>query len=166
MNEEPPVINQKPTLDAEEDAWDKYSEVSASHLELRLAPFLSQSFGYSDRWVKRHMNTGFGSTVNAFTLRYDLYFRLFPRIKTGWPRETLVIARIGFKEERKGHGRRLLKLITGLSPEIGYKHIAIESANENSSAFGKRFGLQPMDERERNWIGSVVDVQRALEQSE
>jgi hypothetical protein len=115
--------------------------------------------------VKQHLNLGLAATIKANTRKYDIYLRLFPSPEAGWPRETLVLARIGFKDERKGHGRSLLTLITGLASEIGYKHIAIESANENSSAFGKRFGLQPMDERERNWIGSVVDVQRALEQS-
>lgn len=115
--------------------------------------------------MKQRIGLGLGSTIKADTHKYDLYLRLFPRPEAGWPRETLVLARIGFQEERKGHGRRLLTLLTVLAPEIGYKHIAIEAANVNSSAFGRRFGLQPMDERERNWIGSVVDVQRALEQS-
>lgn len=159
------MTTKKPDLSASDDDWHDYANCSGTHLVSELAPFLVKSFGYKERYVKQHLNLGLSATVNAFTLKYDLYLRLFPRPEAGWPRETLVLARIGFKEERKGHGRRLLTLITGLASEIGYKHIAIESANENSSAFGRRFGLQPMDERESNWIGSVVDVQRALEPS-
>lgn len=155
----------KPDLSASDDDWHDYANCSGTQLLSELAPFLVKNFGYKERYVKQHLSRGLAATINAYTLKYDIYLRLFPSPKAGWPRETLVLARIGFKDERKGHGRRLLKLITGLASEIGYKHIAIECANENSSAFGKRFGLQPMDERERNWIGSVVDVQRALEQS-
>jgi ribosomal protein S18 acetylase RimI-like enzyme len=156
---------EKPDLNAPDDHWNNYAKFSGTHLVAELALFLVESFGYKERYVKQHLNLGLGATVNAYTLKYDIYLRLFPRPEAGWPRETLVLARIGFQEERKGHGRRLLTMITRLASEIGYKHIAIESANENSSAFGRRFGLQPMDELESNWIGSVFDVQRALEQS-
>lgn len=159
------MIDKKPAVDASDDDWRNYARDSGGHLISRIAPFLVHSFGYKERYVKQHLNLGLTSTINAFTLKYDIYLRLFPRPEAGWPRETLVIARIGFKQQRKGHGRNLLILLAGLASEIGYKHIAIETANDNSSAFGRRFGLQPIDERESNWIGSVVDVQRALEQS-
>lgn len=159
------MFAKKPPRNTVEDVWQKHAKDGATHLMSQLTPFLMQNFGYSERWVKRYLNVGLGATLNAFTLKYDLYFRLFPKPETGWPRETLVLARIGFKDTRKGHGRRLLTLITELASEIGYQHIAIESANDNSSAFGKRFGLQPMDDRGSNWIGSVGDVQRALTQS-
>jgi hypothetical protein len=157
------MLAKKPPRNTPDDVWQKQAKDGAAHLMSKLAPFLMQDFGYSERWVKRYLNVGRGPTLNAYTLKYDLYFRLFPKPETGWPRETLVLARIGFKDERKGHGRRLLTLVTGLSSEIGYQHIGIECANENSKAFGRRFGLQPTDDRGSNWIGSVVDVQRALE---
>ncbi|MEO4013008.1 hypothetical protein [Pseudomonas rossensis] len=158
------MFAKKPPPSAPEDVWYTKAKDGAAHLLSHLAPFLMQSFNYSERWVRQHSNIGLGATLNAFTLKYDLYFRLFPNPETGWPRETLVLARIGFKDPRNGHGRRLLTLIIGLASEIGYQHIAIECANENSSAFGKRFGLQPMDDRGLNWIGSVDDVRRALGQ--
>ena len=159
------MIDLKPVINAEEHVWRQYADVSCLYLQSKLARFLTRQFEYKQDRVNRSLIVGLAPTVKADTPKYDLYFRLFPHPDAGWPRETLVIARIGFKNERKGHGRSLLTFVTDLAPEIGYKHIAIECANENSSAFGKRFGLQPMDERERNWIGSVVDVQRALEQS-
>lgn len=154
----------KPPRNAPKDVWHEKAKYGAAHLMSHLTPLLMQNFGYTARWVKQHSNIGLGATLKAFTLKYDLYFRLFPNPEAGWPRETIVIARIGFKDTRKGHGRRLLTLIAELAPEIGYQNIAIESANDSSSAFGKRFGLQPMDDRGSNWIGSVGDVQRALVQ--
>jgi len=159
------MIENKPALNASDDVWYEYADDCCLYFNSKLSHFLVEGFGYKPRWVNQTLGVGLTSTIKAYTMKYDLYLRLFPRPETGWPRETLVLARISFKEERKGHGRRLLTLITGLAPEIGYKHIAIECANENSSAFGRRFGLQPMEDRETNWIGSVVDVQRALGQS-
>lgn len=159
------MIALKPNLNAEEDIWRQYADVGCLYLKSKLVRFLTKQFEYKEDKVNRSLTVGLAPTVKADTPKYDLYFRLFPHPDAGWPRETLVIARIGFKKERAGHGRSLLTFITGLASEIGYKHIAIECANENSSAFGKRFGLQPMDDRGRNWIGSIDDVQRSLEQA-
>ncbi|NUU34752.1 hypothetical protein [Pseudomonas sp. C2B4] len=159
------MIAFKPPLNASDDTWHEYADDCCLYFNSKLSHFLIEGFGYKPRWVNQRLGVGLTSTIKAYTMKYDLYLRMFPRPEAGWPRETLVIARIGFKDERKGHGRRLLTLMTELAPELGYKHIAIECANENSSAFGRRFGLQPMDERGSNWIGTVDDVQRALEQS-
>lgn len=155
------MLPEKPPTDAHEDIWDDYAEACGNCLISELSPFLSENFGYSTRYVKQHLNLGLTATVNAFTLKYDIYLRLFPTPEAGWPRETLVIARIGFKETRKGHGRRLLSLISKLSDELGYRHIAIESPNEKSTAFGERFGLKLM-EGGHHLIGSAEEVKRAL----
>ena len=155
------MITGKPLIDASKDEWDEYAHLSCDYLRSKLCPFLVDNFGYKERYVKQHLNTGLAPTINAFTLRYDIYLRLFPVPEAGWPRETLVIARIGFKQQRKGHGRNLMKLIASHASEVGYKYIAIEAANENSSAFGKRFGLETTDNG-RSWIGSVQSVQQAL----
>ena len=156
------MITRKPELDASDELWKQYAKDSCFFLESRLGPFLREHFGYTERSVKRSLNVGLGSTVCAYARKYDLYLRLFPRPQGGWPRETIVLARILFREERKGHGRSLLSLLAGLTPEIGYHHIAIECANDNSRAFGKRFGLQTIDDG-RNWLGTVSDVERALQ---
>lgn len=150
-----------PALVSDNDFWNDYSKLCGNRLISELQPFFQTNFGYSERHVKRHLNLGLTATVNAYTLKYDIYLRLFPAPEAGWPRETLVIARIGFKQQRKGHGRNLLRLLTALAPEMGYKHIAIESANENSSAFGKRFGFKPLHSG-RSWLGSVEDIQCTL----
>lgn len=153
----------KPPLDADEDAWQEYADAGCTHLKPKLSEFLQKQFGFTKSKVNRYLHIGLGSTVKADTpqYEYDLYFRLFPNLEVGWPRETIVIARICFVDQRKGHGRNLLKWLVELAPEIGYKHIAIEAANENSSAFGKRFGFQQAH-YESGWLGSVEDIQQAL----
>lgn len=158
------MLPQKPALDSSKELWNDYAKLCGVRLISELYPFLKTNFGYSERHIKRHLNPGLSATVNAFTPKYDIYLRLFPVPEAGWPRETLVIARIGFHKPRKGYGRKFLSLISELSSELGYKHIAIESPNENSTAFGQRFGLKLMGNG-RNLVGSVEEVKQALGQA-
>lgn len=153
----------KPEPNSHEDAWGDYADTACLHLKQELSLFLQEQFGLTKPKVNRYLHIGLGSTVKADNPMhyYDLYFRLFPNLKAGWPRETLVIARIYFEEQRKGHGRNLLNWLVQLAPEIGYKYIAIEAANEKSSAFGKRFGLE-LANGKAGWLGSVENIEQAL----
>ncbi|PXX72603.1 MULTISPECIES: hypothetical protein [unclassified Pseudomonas] len=45
--------------------------------------------------------------------------------------------------------------------QFGYRYLAIEPANANASAFAERLGFSPRDNG-RHWIGTVDDVQKAL----
>lgn len=153
----------KPALNAHEDTWEEYADAACLYLKQKLSVFLQEQFGLTKPKVNRCLHIGLGSTVKADNPEYDydLYFRLFPNLEVGWPRETLVIARLYFIEQRKGHGRRLLDLLVQLAPEIGYKHIAIEAANENSSAFAKRFGFE-LANGKAGWLGSIENIEQAL----
>lgn len=155
----------KPEPTAHEDDWREYTKQGCERLLGELTPYLMENFNYSERWVKRILHSGFGTTIKAKTAKYDLYFRLFPNPRTIWPRDTLVIAGINFKEQRKGHGRKLLAMLVDLSAEIGYDKVAIETTtSEASASFAERFGLQPIN-KGNDWIGSVTDVRAALEQT-
>ncbi len=153
----------KPDLSANNDQWQEYADAGCLHLKQKLSEFLQEQFGFTKSKVNRYLHVGLGSTVKADNAQYDydLYFRLFPDLEVGWPRETLVIARLYFVEQRKGHGRSLLSWLVKLAPEIGYKYIAIEAANENSSAFGERFGLE-LYKGKSGWLGSIDNIQQAL----
>lgn len=156
---------EKPAINAHEDDWREYTKKCCDRLLGELTPYLMENFDYSERGVKRILHSGFGTTVKAETAKYELYFRLFPNPKTIWPRDTLVIAKINFKEQRKGHGRKLLGMLVDLSEEIGYDKIAIETTiSEASASFAKRFGFQPIN-KGNDWIGSVTDVREALKQA-
>ncbi|HDX8903690.1 TPA: hypothetical protein RQN97_001659 [Klebsiella michiganensis] len=52
-----------------------------------------------------------------------------------------MIARIGFENQRNGHGTSLLKVLTKVAKKYGYNYIAIESVNSNSKAFALNFGF-------------------------
>lgn len=156
------MILLKPSPDADQAVWNQYGLVSCLYLKWKLERFLPKQFNYKGGRVNRCLGLGLGSTVKAEAPKYDLYFRMFPTPEAGWPRETLVIARIIFKEERKGHGRSLLRFLAKLASEIGYHYIAIEATNDDSKAFSESFGINPINNG-ANCIGSVDDVRRALE---
>jgi hypothetical protein len=45
----------------------------------------------------------------------------------------------------------------------GYRFLAVECANANSSAFAERLGFSPYDNR-RRWVGSIDSIREAPEQ--
>ena len=57
-------------------------------------------------------------------------------------------------------GERWCSLVE-LAPQLGYRYLAIESANAHASTFAERLGFSPRDNG-RHWIGAVDDVQKVL----
>lgn len=154
---------QKPELSAHEDYWYEYAKVGCELIKSKLSLFLTKRLGGKRKRDEIALHTGGGRIVRALGVKYDLYLRLFPRTETGWPRETIVIAAVRFDDQRKGHGTELLKLLVKMAPMIGYQHIGIESTNHRSGPFAERCGLQ-FTGRGNDYIGSVADIQQALEQ--
>lgn len=74
---------------------------------------------------------------------YDLYIRFNSEYaNSGIHYKTIVIARIFFEKTQKKLGSRLLYALIQAAKPHGYKYMMIESANDNSSAFGKRLGFE------------------------
>ena len=152
-----------PAHDASDDEWYEYGQKSCELLKPHLADFLTDRFSYKPRYVKQMLWRS-GSTISAFTRKYDLYFRAFGRPQDFWPRECIILARLMFKEQRVGHGRDLVETFVKLAPEFGSQFLAIECANKNAAAFGKRMGFTPHEDG-RHWVGSISDIQQALTSS-
>ncbi|MDR2920133.1 MAG: GNAT family N-acetyltransferase [Tannerella sp.] len=76
--------------------------------------------------------------------RIDLYLRI-RRIKSLFPPDCLIIARIGFSRERAGNGTHFVCFLSGIAVKYGFKHIGIESTNEKSSSFAKKLGFHSID---------------------
>ena len=76
--------------------------------------------------------------------RIDLYLRI-RRVRSLFPPDCFIIARIGFKKERIGHGTHFVRLLSGIALKYGYKHIGIESTNEKSSSFAEKLGFYSID---------------------
>lgn len=149
-----------PPTDASDEEWRAFAEERCEELKPHVAEFILERFTYKPRYVQQRVWRTF-ATVSALSLQFDIYIRMFVRPNDYWPRECLVLARIGFTKERVGHGRALVKRLVELAPQFGYRYLAIESANANASAFAERLGFSPRDNG-RHWIGAVDDVQKAL----
>lgn len=76
--------------------------------------------------------------------RVDLYLRI-RRVKSLFPPDCLIIARINFQKERIGHGTHFVYFLSGIALEYGFKHIGIESTNEKSRSFAEKLGFQSID---------------------
>lgn len=84
--------------------------------------------------------------------RIDLYLRI-RRVKSLFPPDCLIIARISFSKERIGNGPHFVRFLAGIAVKYGYKHIGIESTNEKSRAFAEKLGFQSIDGS--NYVASV-----------
>lgn len=76
--------------------------------------------------------------------RIDLYLRI-RRVKSQFPPDCLIIARIGFKKERIGHGSHFVRFLAEIALKYDYKHIGIESTNEKSRTFAEKLGFHSID---------------------
>lgn len=87
--------------------------------------------------------------------RIDLYLRI-RRKESLFPPDCLIIARIGFKKERIGHGTQFVRFLSGIALKYGFKHIGIESTNEKSSSFAEKLGFYSIDGS--NYVVSVENL--------
>lgn len=133
------------------------ARANAELLAAALAPYLAGHFNYK----RNHVTLGLGALVNAKTSKYNLYLRVTPPKGGSWEPDTLVIARIEFKPARKGHGRRFMAFLVECADRIGYSKIGIETTNEDSEAFGARFGLVRHGDK-NNLLGTVEEVKTRL----
>ena len=76
--------------------------------------------------------------------RVNLYLRL-RRIESLFPPDCLIIAQIGFRKERIGHGTHFVRFLTEIAVKHAFSYIGIESTNEKSSSFAQKLGFQPID---------------------
>jgi len=76
--------------------------------------------------------------------RVDLYLRI-RRIESLFPPDCLIIARIGFRKERIGHGSHFVRFLAGIALKYDFKHIGIESTNDKSASFAEKLGFHSID---------------------
>lgn len=150
-----------PAVDASDGEWHGFAEARCDELIPHIAEFILERFTYQPRYVQQLVWRTFG-TVSALSKQFDIYIRMFTKPDGFWPRECLVLARIGFKQQRAGHGRALVEMLLELAPTLGYRYLAIESANAKASAFAKKLGFTPY-ENGRHWVGAIDAVREALD---
>lgn len=153
MSEAPVILTPPGHIQRQPDNPRRYDP--AIKLGPYLQQFLAERFSY-----KRDRVTRSGCTLNANRVQYDLYLRVLGHKTDFWPEGTLVIARIEFKNIKKGHGTALLRFLVEHADEVGYAHIAIECANENAQAFGVKLGFE--NYCDNHFIADVATVRKHL----
>ncbi|MEE1949263.1 hypothetical protein V0R48_09780 [Pseudomonas alcaligenes] len=124
-----------------------------------LTDYLKERFNYKRPSVRLGISS---CSVVAQTAQYDLYFRVTPPDMRDWNSNTLVVARLGFREQRQGHGRDLLRFIVDLASKLPFTHIGIEQANPNAVAFGAKFGFAQYGTG-KDLLAPVEEVRKNLE---
>lgn len=103
--------------------------------------YLMERFKYRKSLVRLTVDNVIDTRRNS---RVDLYLRI-RRIKSQFPPDSLIIARLSFSKERTGHGTHLLQFLTEVARKHGFNHIGIECANDKSSAFAPKTGFYSID---------------------
>jgi GNAT superfamily N-acetyltransferase len=123
-------------------------------LVIELNNYLQEQFSYKTPAARR----SFSNKINAYRAKFDLHFRYRP-----FNEDTLVIARMFFTEERKGHGTRLLNFLCSIAAEHNIKDIILECPNENATEFGKALGFTTLSNE--NLSISIEDLFLNLKKS-
>ncbi|CAI1544623.1 Uncharacterised protein [Serratia fonticola] len=92
----------------------------------------------------------------------ELYLRFGQSWASMNKEKSIVLAKVYFRQNRKGIGARLLLLLSRLAQEYNYPHIAIECTNENSRAFAERFGFKA-DQHSSNFTVLTDDLLPVIE---
>ena len=103
--------------------------------------YLMERLKYRKSLVRLTVDNVIPSRRNS---RIDLYLRI-RKVKSLFPPDCLIIARLGFSKERIGHGTHFLRFLTGLALKYGFRYIGIECANIKSGAFAKKLGFNSID---------------------
>lgn len=87
--------------------------------------------------------------------RVNLYLRL-RRKESLFPPDYLVIARIGFRKERIGHGTHFVRFLSEIAVKYGFWYIGLESVNDKSRAFAEKLGFLSIDGY--NYVVSIENL--------
>lgn len=100
--------------------------------------------------------------VNTLSIFFDehgdnLYIKFGDLYKKGI--KEIQISVISFKKTRKGYGTLLLSRLADIAEKYNYPEICIHAPNENSTAFGEKFGFK----KQGNYLDvAVADLKSNL----
>lgn len=103
--------------------------------------YLMERFGYRRSFVYLTPDNIVTTRRNS---RIDLYLRI-RKVESLFPPDCLIIAQIGFRKERIGHGSHFVGFLAEIALKYGFKYIGIESTNEKSASFARKLGFHSVD---------------------
>ncbi|MDP5031792.1 MAG: hypothetical protein NWQ54_21180 [Paraglaciecola sp.] len=101
-----------------------------------------EAFLKSNKFCKKSYKVRFRKLNNTICVREgenDFYLRYKP--ERGWLDNSIVIARIGFSEERVGNGTKFLRFLVENSQKYAIDNIFIETANDICGKFAQKYGF-------------------------
>jgi len=104
--------------------------------------YLMERFKYRRSLVYLTVDNVIATRRNS---RIDLYLRI-RKVKSLFPPDSLIIARLGFSKGRIGHGTHFLRFLTGIALKYEFRYLGIECANTKSCAFAKKLGFNSIDD--------------------
>jgi len=132
-------------------------------VSLRFSPYLQEYLKERFSYRRLEIDSGLVNTLCIRTVKLDIYLRFAFEEEQSWPKNTVVIARIGFKKTRLGHGDHFIRFIESLASEFEISHIAIESCNAKSYAFSRKYGFVDCD-IEGSVIVEIEKLRKTLKQ--
>ncbi|MEY2223375.1 GNAT family N-acetyltransferase [Klebsiella variicola] len=100
--------------------------------------------------------------IMAQRKKYDIYIR-FGKTWISDDIKSIVVARIGFDQQRSRRGTNLLKLLVRIAKLNNYQSIGIESVNQNSKAFALTFDFEEHTSSSRNYVISTDKLSNTLD---
>ncbi|EXS30075.1 acetyltransferase family protein [Acinetobacter sp. 742879] len=83
------------------------------------------------------MNIAFSKSFDDLYLRFGKYPFADHKDK-----KYIVVAHVGFKKQKNGHGTALLKELCIFGGKFGYEYLEVERPNQDCQAFMKKLGFK------------------------
>lgn len=109
--------------------------------------FAIEKFGYKRVYVSSAALTSkmpqASVTIALRKSLIDLYLRFGKYVFAAHKdKKYIVVARIGFKKQKNGHGTALLKELCIFGEKFGYEYLEVERPNQDCQAFLKKLGFK------------------------
>lgn len=103
--------------------------------------YLMERFRYRRSFVRLTPDNIVTTRRNS---RIDLYLRI-RRVKSLFPPDCLIIARLNFSKEHAGHGSHFVRFLAKIALKHDFKYIGLESTNEKSASFARKLDFYSID---------------------
>lgn len=117
-------------------------ETDCAKLRSALASYLMPRFNCRTDPVHFGLSPG---TIHASRKAFDIYLRVMHDGASRWPDKTIVVARIGFNQPRRGHGASLISFLAHWASAFGFRYLAIEQPNEGCALFAAKLGFSKIE---------------------
>lgn len=140
---------------------DQHSRTELKALCSEFSSELDQYVRTRYRYKTSGVRQGFSNTIDISRVPISLYLRFRPL--ASWPTDSIVIAKIEFDKQRRGHGSALLRFLVEVAPRYGIKSVGIEQTHDGDDiqGFVRKFGFSPYRDG-RNWLVSIEVLEARL----